>query len=328
MHFSRLLEQCITRPLSNLASMVNKGIDLDHDGYVAAANTLPTTAWENLKFVKLKSVRFRRAPQWEKVSLLAPTLHALLDRSQGKQVRQKSLASALKKWKKDDKLPYSDHALDIAAFTLRCVIAQLIHHKTSERTVPKNFRRTCQTLFDKVAFDFAASENCEGEAVDSQEVSAELDNASAETVESSESGGAYSARVLSAEDPELQQLLVGVPEGTPTKKAPLSMDGLRKLAAGSSETFACPGAFLELNKQIKAKEKAEASRQIKKKPASRRVETDAAKMLKRKHSQAWHAEYHFCMKKLALSEEEAKARAKEAGRKATEDCKKEQAQGE
>ena len=312
-------------------TMPNKGADLDHDGYLAIAKALPAKAWEYGKLVKVKSLNFRRAPQWDKVQLLAPALHTLLERSKGKQVRQKSFAASLKKWAHDDKLHYTADALDTAAFTLRCIVAQLIHHKTKEREVPKDFRRTCQTLFDKVSFDFVASDEVEDSQV--EEVCAELDDASAQTVASSESDGTFKARVLGADDPDLQQLLVGgaaekdLPDGTPKKKPAMSMDGLRKLAAGSSETFACPGAFNALNREIKAKEKAEGSREIKKKPASSNVESDAKNMLKRKHSQAWHAEYSFCTKKLLLPEEQAKARASEAGRKASEDWRKEQAKG-
>eukprot|EP00959_Pyramimonas_sp_CCMP1952_P460075 9479264-Pyramimonas_sp.AAC.1 len=126
-----------------------KCAEVEVPALVDALSTIPAAGFKN-GLLKYDDVDFKHAPRWAQMHKFRTCLLALLKASRGLNIHQVTLAKAFSQYSTDNDMDLDKMAIDGTTYRIRAMIAQLINHKSHDRTVPQSWRRYLDVVYDAV----------------------------------------------------------------------------------------------------------------------------------------------------------------------------------
>ena len=190
-------------------------VDLEAAQYVQVLDALPMHANRAATdFISYPSTNFKHSPKWQHCSKYKPAVAKLFEFSGGKNANQNYFSAAAKQYSLDHSLGLTPDAIEQGIYRFRTLVSQLINHKAKGRTIPKQWQRLWQTLYDSIDVETNAVEDEDANAdilyvgpVETPE--AVVIDLTSELAEDD----LYYANILKSDDPVLQQLLSGEQKG-------------------------------------------------------------------------------------------------------------------
>ena len=190
-------------------------VDLEATQYAQVLDALPMSAHKaGSDFIPYPSMNFKHSPKWQHCSKYRPAVAKLFEFSGGRNANQNSFFAAAKQYNLDHSLGLTPDALEKGIYRLRTIVSQLINHKVKERTVPRQWQRAWQVLYEGIRADTTPDDQDDanadivylGPVILPEAVVVDL---TSELLEDDW----YEKNVLQSDDPVLQRLLSGEEPG-------------------------------------------------------------------------------------------------------------------
>ena len=81
--------------------------------------------------------KFKNSPKWDLCKPYRHVIKTIFRLTGGRTVRHLSLRNALEMWSTSTGAGWDRETLDAAAYSLRCMMSQLVNHKRNSRKIPR-----------------------------------------------------------------------------------------------------------------------------------------------------------------------------------------------